>query len=175
MKNNVGLLCIGHILEGIFSVKVTGRLIDPPYGALAYPGPWTPTPSTQWINQHCKEQIELEPDEECNDQIPLRSSQALKCTYSTIRPVLEYTVQFGLRPLLLNTKEELGFVLYRTSKIIIGFVSSTNNKKAEQECGTPSLENRRDPTTISPPNSIVKTQVISLRGFSKTGKDQLGL
>ncbi|GIX91008.1 hypothetical protein CEXT_717901 [Caerostris extrusa] len=45
-------------------------------------------------------------------------------------------------------------VQHRASKIIIGAVPSTNNNKAEQECGLLPLENRRNIATIKFTNRI---------------------
>ncbi|GFX67736.1 RNase H domain-containing protein [Trichonephila clavipes] len=61
--------------------------------------------------------------------------------------------QFGLRPLFLLSGK-LDSVQHRAAKIIIGAVSSTNNEKAEQECGLPPLESRRKLATIKFTNKL---------------------
>ncbi|GIX67885.1 RNase H domain-containing protein [Caerostris extrusa] len=58
-------------------------------------------------------------------------------------------------------------VQHRASKIIIGAVSSTNNNKAEQKCGLPPLENRRNFATL--PNIVLSNKMdhISTRIFNE--------
>ncbi|GFW97689.1 RNase H domain-containing protein [Trichonephila clavipes] len=74
--------------------------------------------------------------------------QTLKSTFCTvIRPVLEYATPIWT-PASISVKRKLDYVQHRTAKIIIGAVSSTNNEKAEQECGLPPLESRRKLATI---------------------------
>ncbi|GFW91903.1 reverse transcriptase domain-containing protein [Trichonephila clavipes] len=69
--------------------------------------------------------------------------QTLKSTFCTvIRPVLEYATP-NWTPASISVKRKLDSVQHRAAKIIIGAVSSTNNEKAEQECGLPPLESRR--------------------------------
>ncbi|GFU14095.1 RNase H domain-containing protein [Trichonephila clavipes] len=69
--------------------------------------------------------------------------QTLKSTFCTvIRPVLEYATPIWT-PASISVKRKLDSVQHRAAKIIIGAVSSTNNEKAEQECGLPPLESRR--------------------------------
>ncbi|GFV16840.1 reverse transcriptase domain-containing protein [Trichonephila clavipes] len=69
--------------------------------------------------------------------------QTLKSTFCTvIRPVLEYATPIWTSASI-SVKRKLDSVLHRAAKIIIGAVSSTNNEKAEQECGLPPLESRR--------------------------------
>ncbi|GIX92924.1 RNase H domain-containing protein [Caerostris extrusa] len=60
-------------------------------------------------------------------------------------------------------------VQHRASKIIIGAVSSSNNNKAEQECGLPPLENRRNHATIKFSNRIRSNKMdhISTRVFNE--------
>ncbi|GFS51278.1 reverse transcriptase domain-containing protein [Trichonephila clavipes] len=74
--------------------------------------------------------------------------QTLKSTFCTvIRPVLEYATPIWT-PASISVKRKLDSVQHRAAKIIIGAVSSTNNEKAEQECGLPPLESRRKLATI---------------------------
>ncbi|GFV12554.1 RNase H domain-containing protein [Trichonephila clavipes] len=74
--------------------------------------------------------------------------QTLKSTFCTvIRPVLEYSTPIWT-PASIYVKRKLDSVQHRAAKIIIGAVSSTNNEKAEQECGLPPLESRRNLATI---------------------------
>ncbi|GFX99109.1 RNase H domain-containing protein [Trichonephila clavipes] len=74
--------------------------------------------------------------------------QTLKSTFCTvIRPVLEYATPIWT-PASISYKQKLDSVQHRAAKIIIGAVSSTNNEKAEQECGLPPLESRRKLATI---------------------------
>ncbi|GFV51147.1 probable RNA-directed DNA polymerase from transposon X-element [Trichonephila clavipes] len=74
--------------------------------------------------------------------------QTLKSTFcSVIRPVLEYATPIWT-PASISVKRKLDSVQHRAAKIIIGAVSSTNNEKAEQECGLPPLESRRKLATI---------------------------
>ncbi|GFT78165.1 RNase H domain-containing protein [Trichonephila clavipes] len=54
----------------------------------------------------------------------------------------------------ISVKRKLDFVQHRAVKIIIGAVSSTNNEKAEQECGLPPLESRRKLATIKFTNKL---------------------
>ncbi|GFX26094.1 hypothetical protein TNCV_2274341 [Trichonephila clavipes] len=76
--------------------------------------------------------------------------------------------QFGLRPLFLLSRN---LILYNTElpKIIIGAVSSTNNEKAEQECGLLPLESRRKLATIKFTNKLRSYGLdhISRRVFDK--------
>ncbi|GFS67639.1 reverse transcriptase domain-containing protein [Trichonephila clavipes] len=62
--------------------------------------------------------------------------QTLKSTFCTvIRPVLEYATPIWTLASI-SVKRKLDSVQHRAAKIIIfGAVSSTNNEKAEQECG----------------------------------------
>ncbi|GFW54859.1 hypothetical protein TNCV_2654981 [Trichonephila clavipes] len=53
--------------------------------------------------------------------------------YTIIRPMLEYFAPIWAAAST-STKEKLDSVQNRASKIVIGEVSSTNNKKAGQEC-----------------------------------------
>ncbi|GFX74461.1 RNA-directed DNA polymerase from mobile element jockey [Trichonephila clavipes] len=64
--------------------------------------------------------------------------RTLKNAYSIIRPVLEYAAPI-LSPASVSSKQKLGSIQHRASKIIIGAVSSTNNEKAEREWGLPPL------------------------------------
>ncbi|GIY00944.1 hypothetical protein CEXT_716391 [Caerostris extrusa] len=60
-------------------------------------------------------------------------------------------------------------VQHRASKIIIGAVSSTNDNKAEQECGLLPPENRRNLATIKFTNRIRSNKMdhISTRVFNE--------
>ncbi|GFX35415.1 probable RNA-directed DNA polymerase from transposon BS [Trichonephila clavipes] len=80
--------------------------------------------------------------------------QTLKSTFCTvIRPVLEYATPIWT-PASISVKRKLDSVQHRATKIIIGAVSSTNNEKAEQECGLPPLESRRKLATIKFTNKV---------------------
>ncbi|GFX12609.1 reverse transcriptase domain-containing protein [Trichonephila clavipes] len=80
--------------------------------------------------------------------------QTLKGTFcSVIRPVLEYATPIWT-PASISVKRKLDSVQHRAAKIIIGAVSSTNNEKAEQECGLPPLESRRKLATIKFTNKL---------------------
>ncbi|GFX04593.1 RNase H domain-containing protein [Trichonephila clavipes] len=57
-------------------------------------------------------------------------------------------------PASISVKRKLDSVQHRAAKIIIGAVSSTNNEKAEQECGLPPLESRRKLATIKFTNKL---------------------
>ncbi|GFT72062.1 hypothetical protein TNCV_2715321 [Trichonephila clavipes] len=75
--------------------------------------------------------------------------------------------QFGLRPLFLLSGN---LIMYNTAaKIIIEVVSSTNNEKADQECGLPPLECRRNLATIKFTNKLCSYGLdnISRRVFDK--------
>ncbi|GFX52258.1 RNase H domain-containing protein [Trichonephila clavipes] len=77
-----------------------------------------------------------------------------KSTFCTvIRPVLEYATPIWT-PASISVKRKLDSVQHRAAKIIIGAVSSTNNEKAEQECGLPPLESRRKLATIKFTNKL---------------------
>ncbi|GFW09032.1 probable RNA-directed DNA polymerase from transposon BS [Trichonephila clavipes] len=81
-------------------------------------------------------------------------SQTLKSTFCTvIRPDLEYATPIWT-PASISVKRKLDSVQHRAAKIIIGAVSSTNNEKAEQECGLPPLESRRNLATIKSTNKL---------------------
>ncbi|GFX60398.1 RNA-directed DNA polymerase from mobile element jockey [Trichonephila clavipes] len=95
--------------------------------------------------------------------------QTLKSTFCTvIRPVLEYATPIWT-PASISVKRKLDSVQHRTAKIIIGAVSSTNNEKAEQECGLPPLESRRKLATIKFTNKLRSYGLdhISRRVFDK--------
>ncbi|GFV89163.1 RNase H domain-containing protein [Trichonephila clavipes] len=95
--------------------------------------------------------------------------QTLKSTFCTvIRPVLEYATPIWT-PAFISVKRKLDSVQHRAAKIIIGAVSSTNNKKAEQECGLPPLESRRKLATIKFTNKLRSYGLdhISRRVFDK--------
>ncbi|GFW08461.1 probable RNA-directed DNA polymerase from transposon BS [Trichonephila clavipes] len=80
--------------------------------------------------------------------------QTLKSTFCTvIRPVLEYATPIWT-PASFSVKRKLDSVQHRAAQIIIGAVSSTNNEKAEQECGLPPLESRRKLATIKFTNKL---------------------
>ncbi|GFW26712.1 RNase H domain-containing protein [Trichonephila clavipes] len=92
-----------------------------------------------------------------------------KSTFCTvIRPVLEYATPFWT-PASISVKRKLDSVQQRAAKIIIGAVSSTNNEKAEQECGLPPLESRRKLATIKFTNKLRSYGLdhISRRVFDK--------
>ncbi|GFT28261.1 RNase H domain-containing protein [Trichonephila clavipes] len=57
-------------------------------------------------------------------------------------------------PASISVKQKLDSVQHRAAKIIIGTVSSTNNEKAEQECGLPPLERKRNLATIKFTNKL---------------------
>ncbi|GFT76270.1 RNase H domain-containing protein [Trichonephila clavipes] len=88
------------------------------------------------------------------------------CT--VIRPVLEYATPIWT-PASISVKRKLDSVQHRAAKIIIGAVSSTNNEKAEQECGLPPLESRRKLATIKFTNKLRSYGLdhISRRVFDK--------
>ncbi|GFW14586.1 RNase H domain-containing protein [Trichonephila clavipes] len=80
--------------------------------------------------------------------------QTLKRTFCTVfRPVLEYATPIWT-PASITVKRKLDSVQHTAAKIIIGAVSSTNNEKAEQECGLPPLESRRKLATIKFTNKL---------------------
>ncbi|GFX71942.1 RNase H domain-containing protein [Trichonephila clavipes] len=64
---------------------------------------------------------------------------------------------------------KLDSIQHRAAKIIIGAVSSTNNEKADQECGLPPLESKRNLATIKFTNKLLSYDLdhISRRGFDK--------
>ncbi|GFT30931.1 RNase H domain-containing protein [Trichonephila clavipes] len=70
-----------------------------------------------------------------------------------IRPILKYAAPVWA-PSASTSTGNIDSVQYRTSKIIIETVSSTNNMKAEIECGLTSLKSRRKLTTIKFTNKI---------------------
>ncbi|GFW49858.1 reverse transcriptase domain-containing protein [Trichonephila clavipes] len=79
---------------------------------------------------------------------------SLKSTFCTvIRPVLEYATPIWT-PASISVKRKLDSVQHRAAKIIIGAVSSTNNEKAEQECGLPPIESRRNLANIKFTNKL---------------------
>ncbi|GFX72157.1 probable RNA-directed DNA polymerase from transposon BS [Trichonephila clavipes] len=92
--------------------------------------------------------------------------QTLKSTFC--RPVLEYATPIWT-PASISVKRKLDSVQDRAAKIIIGAVSSTNNEKAEQECGLPPLESRRKLATIKFTNKLRSYGLdhISRRVFDK--------
>ncbi|GFU22735.1 reverse transcriptase domain-containing protein [Trichonephila clavipes] len=97
--------------------------------------------------------------------------QTLKITFCTvIRTVLEYATPIWT-PTSISVKRKLDSVQHRAAKIIIGAVSSTNNEKAEQECGLPPLESRRKLATIMFTNKLLwfgyGLDHISRRDFDK--------
>ncbi|GFV73129.1 probable RNA-directed DNA polymerase from transposon BS [Trichonephila clavipes] len=95
--------------------------------------------------------------------------QTLKSTFCTvIRPVLEYATPIWT-PASISVKRKPDSVQHRAAKIIIGAVSSTNNEKAEQECGLPPLESRRKLATIKFTNKLRSYGLdhISRRVFDK--------
>ncbi|GIY48798.1 reverse transcriptase domain-containing protein [Caerostris extrusa] len=85
---------------------------------------------------------------------------------SIIRPLLEYAAPIW-NPSSQSSK--MDSVQHRASKIIIGAVSSTNNNKAEQECGLPPLENRRNLAIIKFTNRLRSNNMdhISTRAFNE--------
>ncbi|GFX30021.1 RNase H domain-containing protein [Trichonephila clavipes] len=99
----------------------------------------------------------------------LKTSNPKKSTFCTvIRPVLEYATPIWT-PASISVKRKLDSVQHRAAKIIIGAVSSTNNEKAEQECGLPPLESRRKLATIKFTNKLRSYGLdhISRRVFDK--------
>ncbi|GFT67053.1 RNase H domain-containing protein [Trichonephila clavipes] len=95
--------------------------------------------------------------------------QTLKSTFCTvIRPVFEYATPIWI-PASISAKRKIDSVQHRAAKIIIGAVSSTNNEKAEQECGLPPLESRRKLATIKFTNKLRSYSLdhISRRVFDK--------
>ncbi|GFV43949.1 RNA-directed DNA polymerase from mobile element jockey [Trichonephila clavipes] len=92
--------------------------------------------------------------------------QTLKSTFCTvIRPVLEYTTPIWTL-VSISVKRKLDSVQHRAAKIIIGAVSSTNNEKAEQECGLPPLESRRKLATIKFTNKLRSYAILSQDNFA---------
>ncbi|GFT95279.1 RNase H domain-containing protein [Trichonephila clavipes] len=83
----------------------------------------------------------------------LRTSNPKSTFCTVIRPVLEYATPIWT-PASISVKRKLDSVQHRAAKIIIGAVSSTNNEKAEQECGLPPLESRRKLATIKFTNKL---------------------
>ncbi|GFY10577.1 reverse transcriptase domain-containing protein [Trichonephila clavipes] len=80
--------------------------------------------------------------------------QTLKSPFCTvIRPVLEYATPIWI-PTSISVKRKLDSVQHRAAKIIIGAVSTNNYEKAEQECGLPPLESRRNLSTIKFTNKL---------------------
>ncbi|GFX61849.1 probable RNA-directed DNA polymerase from transposon BS [Trichonephila clavipes] len=95
--------------------------------------------------------------------------RTLKNAYSSIiRPVLEYAAPIWA-PASISSKQKLDSIQHRASKIIIGVVSSTNNEKAEKECGLPPLECRRNLATVKVTNKLrcYKEDHISTRVFNE--------
>ncbi|GFT74511.1 RNA-directed DNA polymerase from mobile element jockey [Trichonephila clavipes] len=89
-----------------------------------------------------------------NANIKIQNSQIKKSTFPPIlEPVLEYATPIWT-PASISVKRKLDSVQHRAAKIIIGAVSSTNNEKAEQECGLPPLESRRKLATIKFTNKL---------------------
>ncbi|GFU71269.1 uncharacterized protein TNCV_3782541 [Trichonephila clavipes] len=91
-----------------------------------------------------------------NTEADLKGSRphTLKRTFCTvIRSVLEYATPIWT-PVSISVKRKLDSVQHRAAKIIIGAVTSTNNEKAEQECGLPPLESRRKLATIKFTNKL---------------------
>lgn len=82
-----------------------------------------------------------------------RPATLLNAYTSFVRPILEYAAPIWA-PASSSSKNKVDNVQYRASKIIIGAVSSTNNIKAESECGLTSLESRRKLATIKFTNKI---------------------
>ncbi|GFY28096.1 probable RNA-directed DNA polymerase from transposon BS [Trichonephila clavipes] len=72
-------------------------------------------------------------------------------------------------PASISVKQKLDSVQHRAAKIIIGAVSSTNNEKAEQECGLPPPESRNNLATIKFTNKLHSYDLdhISRRVFDK--------
>ncbi|GFX57022.1 RNase H domain-containing protein [Trichonephila clavipes] len=95
--------------------------------------------------------------------------RTLKSTFCTvIRPVIEYATPIWTSASI-SVKRKLDSVQHRAAKIIIGAVSSTNNEKAEQECGLPPQESRRKLATIKFTNKLRSYGLdhISRRVFDK--------
>ncbi|GFT51934.1 reverse transcriptase domain-containing protein [Trichonephila clavipes] len=95
--------------------------------------------------------------------------QTLKSTFCTVvRPVLEYATPIWTSASIF-VKRKLDSVQHRAAKIIIGAVLSTNNEKAEPECGLPPLESRRNLATIKFTNKLCSYDLdhISRRVFDK--------
>ncbi|GFV43869.1 probable RNA-directed DNA polymerase from transposon BS [Trichonephila clavipes] len=97
-----------------------------------------------------------------------KSEKALNTTLKVIRPVLEYATPIWT-PAPISVKRKLDSVQHRAAKNIIGAVSSTNNEKAEQECGLPPLESRRKLAPIKFTNKLRSYGLdhISRRVFDK--------
>ncbi|GFU05473.1 RNase H domain-containing protein [Trichonephila clavipes] len=75
-------------------------------------------------------------------------------TYTAlIRPILEYATPIWA-PSASTSTEKIDSVQYRTSKLIIEAVSSTNSLTAENECGLTSLKGRKKLATIKFTNKI---------------------
>ncbi|GFT93024.1 reverse transcriptase domain-containing protein, partial [Trichonephila clavipes] len=95
--------------------------------------------------------------------------ETLKSTFCTvIRPGLEYATPIWT-PASISVKQKLDSVQHRAAKIIIGAVPSTNNEMAEQECGQPPLESRRNLAAIKFTNKLRSYDLdyISRRVFDK--------
>ncbi|GFX51202.1 reverse transcriptase domain-containing protein [Trichonephila clavipes] len=93
----------------------------------------------------------------------------LKSTFCTvIRPILEYATPIWT-PISVSVKRKLDSVQHRAANIIIGAMSSTNDEKAEQECGLSPIESRRKLSTIKFTNKLRSYGLdhISRRGFDK--------
>ncbi|GFS78214.1 RNase H domain-containing protein [Trichonephila clavipes] len=75
----------------------------------------------------------------------------------------------SVAPASVSSKQKLDSIQHRASKIIIGAVSSTNNEKAERECGLPPLECRRNLATVKFTNKLrcYKEDHISTRVFNE--------
>ncbi|GFV44015.1 RNase H domain-containing protein [Trichonephila clavipes] len=87
---------------------------------------------------------------------------------SIIRPVLEYAAPIWA-PASVSSKQKLDSIQHRASKIAIGAVSSTNNEKAERECGLPPLDCKRNLSTVKFTKKLrcYKEDHISTRVFNE--------
>ncbi|GFS54406.1 RNase H domain-containing protein [Trichonephila clavipes] len=102
-------------------------------------------------------------------KLTINADKTNYCIFSTDRrPVLEYAALIWA-PASVSSKQKLDSIQHRASKIIIGAVSSTNNEKAERECGLPPLECRRNLATVKFTNKLrcYKEDHISPRVFKE--------
>ncbi|KFM71545.1 hypothetical protein X975_26786, partial [Stegodyphus mimosarum] len=89
----------------------------------------------------------------CVMHLGIRRKTLLNTYTSLVRTTLEYSAPIWA-PASSSVKEKIDSVQYGPSKIITGAVSSTNNVKAETECGLASLENRIKLATIKFKNKM---------------------
>ncbi|GFW87669.1 reverse transcriptase domain-containing protein [Trichonephila clavipes] len=83
----------------------------------------------------------------CGSTRGSKRKSLLNTQTTIVRPFLEYTAPI-CAPASSSSKEKIGTVQYRASKMIIGAVFSTNNLSAEFEYGLTLLESRRKLATV---------------------------